>query len=407
MPSGLLEHAPWPHFDAEMIDAAAAVLRSGRVNWWTGDECRAFEQEWCEAFGTRHALAMANGSVSLEVALRALGIGPGDEVVVSPRSYVASAACVALVGAVPVFADIDPDSQNLTADTIEARITPRTRAVIPVHLNGWPCDMPAIMGVAERHGLRVIEDCAQAHGATIDGRAIGTFGHFASWSFCQDKIMTTGGEGGMLSTDDEALRRVAWSLSQHGKQWSAAMATAHAPGFRWLVERFGSNHRMTEMQAAIGRVQLRRLPAWIDARRRNASILRDALETAPTAFVPWPAPREGHVFYRVGACTRIEALAPGWSRDRIMTEIQHAGVPCFVGVCPEIYREQAFVDAGLAPASPCPNAKALGERTLAFLVHPTIDAAAMAHCADVVAGVLARAAADAAVTPGRGARSAR
>ncbi|MBM4113285.1 MAG: DegT/DnrJ/EryC1/StrS family aminotransferase [Phycisphaerae bacterium] len=367
--------APWPFFDEETIEASSRVLRSGRVNWWTGDECRAFEREWCERFGTAHALAMSNGSVSLEVALRALDVGPGDEVVVTPRSFVASAACVALVGAVPVFADIDERSQNLTAASIEAVLSPRTKAILPVHLAGWPCDMPAIMELAARRRLRVIEDCAQAHGATIDGRPVGTFGDFASWSFCQDKIMTTGGEGGLLATPDRELWRRAWSLSQHGKSWSASFEREHAPGFRWLVERFGSNHRMTEVQAAIGRVQLRRLDSWLEARRRNASALRSALAHSPALRVPWPSSREGHAFYRMNALVRTEALAAGWTRDRLLTTLEHAGVPCGVGVCPEIHRERAFVDAGFAPAAPLPVARRVGERSLAFLVHPTIDEA--------------------------------
>ncbi len=392
MAANLLHAAPWPHFDEEMVEAAARVLRSGRVNWWTGEECRRFEEEWCRRFATGHALAMANGSVSLEVALRALGLGAGHEVIVSPRSYVASATSVVLVGATPVFADIDRRSQNLTVETIAARITPRTKAIMPVHLGGWPCDMPAIMELASRRNLLVVEDCAQAHGATIDGRPIGTFGHFASWSFCQDKLMTTGGEGGLLATPDRELWRRAWSLSQHGKSWSTTFERPHEPGFRWLVEGFGSNHRMTEMQAALGRVQLRRLDGWIAARRRNAEILRSALEGSPALEVPWPSSREGHVFYRLAATVRREALAPGWSRDRLMLALEEAGVPCSVGVCPEIYRERAFTDAGLAPAARLPAAVAVGEETIAFLVHPTIDEATMRRMAAVAAETAERAA---------------
>jgi len=383
-----LDRAPWPYFDAETIEAAAQVLRSGRVNWWTGDECRSFEQEWCAAFDQRHALAMANGSVSLEVALRALDIGPGDEVIVSPRSYVASATSVVLVGATPVFADIDRDSQNLTAESINAVRTPRTRAVLPVHLAGWPCDMPAIMDLAKRRSLAVIEDCAQAHGATIDGRAVGSFGDFASWSFCQDKIMTTGGEGGMLTTADEARWQRAWSLSQHGKNWARSFASDHPPGFRWLVDGFGSNYRMTEMQAAIGRVQLHRLPQWIEARRRNAEILRAVLNASPLLRTPWPSAREGHVFYRVSTFVRRESFAAGWTRDRLMGAINDAGVPCTVGVCPEIHRERAFIEAGFVPSAPLPATAELGETALVFVVHPTIDAPTMQRCAAIVAEVL-------------------
>lgn len=377
----------WPAFTEEEVEAAARVLASNRVNYWTGEEGRAFEAEFAAWVGTRHAIALANGTVALELALRALGVGPGDEVVVTPRSFVASASCVLSVGATPVFANVDPDSGNLTAETVDAVRTPRTRAIVAVHLGGWPCDLAPLRALADRHGLWLLEDCAQAHGARYRGRSVGALGHVAAWSFCQDKIMTTAGEGGMVTTDDPALFERIWSLKDHGKGWAAVHRNDHPPGFRWLHEELGTNARMTELQAAIGRIQLLRMPAWHAARAANAAVLTEVL--APVAGEEGPlripsfrcggcpgcAPETGcaHAWYRFYAYLLPERLGAGWSRDRILEATDAAGAPCFSGSCPEIYRERAFVDRGLAPETPLPTARQLGETSLALLVHPTLS----------------------------------
>mgnify|MGYP006280067733 CR=1 FL=1 len=382
---------PWPAFTEEEADRIREVLLSGRVNYWTGEEGRRFEEEFAGRVGARHAIALANGTLALEVALRALGIGPGDEVVVTPRSFVASAACVVAVGARPVFADVDPDSQNLTAATIDAVRTARTRAVLCVHLAGLPCEMDPIRALADRHGLFVVEDCAQAHGARYRGRSVGTLGHVAAWSFCQDKIMTTGGEGGMVTTDDPALWRRAWSLKDHGKSWEAVHRDDHPPGFRWLHDAVGTNARMTELQAAIGRIQTRRLTAWVEARRRNAAMLAEGLRGVPGLRVPEVPSHTAHAWYRFYAFLRPEHLAPGWSRERILQAVQDRGVPCFSGSCPEIYLERAFADRGLVPPARLPVARALGETSLALLVHPGLEASHLSRTIEAVRAVLAEA----------------
>ncbi len=364
--------ASWPAFDDEQIAAVERVLRSGRVNYWTGEEGRAFEREYAESCGRAHGVAVANGTLALELALQVLGIGPGDEVVVTPRSFMASASCVALLGARPVFADVDRVSQNITTDTIRPVLSPRTRAIIAVHLAGWPCDMDPIMALARQHGVAVIEDCAQAHGATYRGRPVGALGDLVAFSFCQDKIITTGGEGGLLLLDDERLWQRAWAFKDHGKSYDAVHRRDHPPGFRWLHETIGSNWRLTEMQAALGRIQLRRLPAWI-AKRRSLAARLDACCSELAILRTTPPPLEiGHAYYRYYAFVRPERLTAGWSRDRIMAALTAAGVPCFTGSCPEIYREQAFAKLAVEPL---PIAAELGETSLAFLVHPTLSEA--------------------------------
>jgi dTDP-4-amino-4,6-dideoxygalactose transaminase len=364
--------SPWPHYGHDEIDAVSAVLVSGKVNYWTGEIGKNFEREFADHCNTNHAIALANGTLALELALEAAGVGPDDEVVVTPRTFIASASCVVRAGATPVFADVSPESQNMTRESVEAVLSSKTRAIIAVHHAGWPCDMDGLMALAEQHDLVVIEDCAQAHGATHKGRPVGGLGHVAAFSFCQDKIMTTGGEGGMLVTNDQSIWRRAWSIKDHGKDYDAVFNREHPPGFRWLHESFGTNMRMTEMQAAIGRLQLKKLPDWHRQRHDNARRIADALREFPCVRVPMPEEGVEHAFYRLYAFVDPDLLADGWNRDRIMSEINTRGIPCFSGSCPEIYNEKAFEAAGLRPSTPLPVAQSLGPRSLAFLVHPTL-----------------------------------
>ncbi|TKD35827.1 DegT/DnrJ/EryC1/StrS family aminotransferase [Azotobacter chroococcum] len=384
--------SPWPSFTEEEVDAVRAVLLSNRVNYWTGEQCHEFEREFAAWSGCAHAIALANGTVALDVALRALGIGPGDEVVVTPRSFFASAACIVNAGAAPVFAEVDRDSQNITAESIRAVLTPRTRALLCVHLAGWPCDMAPIMALAEERGLKVIEDCAQAHGARYRGRSVGSLGHVGAWSFCQDKIISTGGEGGMLTTDDRALWARIWSLKDHGKSWEAVHARRHPPGFRWLHESFGGNGRMTEMQAALGRIQLRRLPDWHARRLANAERIWRCARGLPGLRVPeLPADIE-HAAYKCYLFVEPQRLNDGWDRERILAEIVARGVPCFSGSCPELYLERAFEGTPWRPAERLPVARELGETSLMFLVHPTLSEAEIERTCTVLAAVMNEAA---------------
>jgi dTDP-4-amino-4,6-dideoxygalactose transaminase len=362
----------WPYFEQDEIEAASAVLRSGKVNYWTGDEGQKFEAEFAAFTGSKYAIAVANGTVALELALYALGIGPGDEVITTSRTFIASASCVVMRGARPIFADVDRDSQNITAETIRAVLTPRTKAIIVVHLAGWPCDMDPILDLAREHGLKVIEDCAQAQGATYKGRKVGSLGDVSAFSFCQDKIMTTGGEGGMLTTNDETKWERAWSFKDHGKSYKAVFHRLHPVGFRWLHESFGTNWRMTEMQAAIGRTVLPKVAHQIEKRRRNAVILTTELSSIPALRVTVPPRDVGHSYYKYYVFVRPERLRHGWDRDRIIEAIVDQGVPCFSGSCSEIYFERAFPPTW-RPKGRLPVARELGDRSLMFLVHPRLD----------------------------------
>jgi dTDP-4-amino-4,6-dideoxygalactose transaminase len=399
--------SPWPSFTDEEADAVHAVLLSNKVNYWTGTECREFEKEFAAWCGTRYAVALSNGTLALDVALKALGIGPGDEVVVTPRTFIASISCVVNAGATPVFADVEADSGNISAATIARVLTPRTKAVICVHLAGWPCDMDPIMALADSRGLKVIEDCAQAHGACYKDRSVGSIGHVGAWSFCQDKIMTTGGEGGMVTTNDEALWRAMWSYKDHGKSYEAVFERQHPPGFRWVHESFGTNWRMLEIQAAIGRIQLRRMADWTAKRTANAEAIWAACRLFAAVRVPafacdrnqcdaaCPA-QTGcvHAHYKCYVYVQPDRLAPGWSRDRIVEAITSQGVPCYQGSCSEVYLEKAFDNTGWRPAERLPVARELGETSLMFLVHSTLTSAEIDKTCSVIAQVLGDASAN-------------
>jgi dTDP-4-amino-4,6-dideoxygalactose transaminase len=377
----------WPFYEDDEIDAVTAVLRSGRVNQWTGPDVFAFEQACRARFGGGRAIALANGSVALELALRAFGIGPGDEVIVSPRSFVASASCARLVGATPLFADIDPDSGNITAETISKVLSERTRAIIPVHLAGWPADIPAIMELVRDRNVKVIEDCAQAAGAEINGDSVGSFGDAAAFSFCQDKIISTGGEGGLLAIKDDAAWEWAWSFKDHGKDFAKATAPTGRPGmFRWLHDRIGTNWRLTGPQAAIGLVQLQKLDAWRAARTRNAEIWAKALVQVPGLRVPLPVGSVfRHAFYKLYFYVESESDSEAEElRAEILRRSADSGLRVFSGSCSEIYLEQAFADL---PRIDCAVSRSLGARSLMVEVHPTLRPELLVLRASRLAGI--------------------
>lgn len=388
--------ASWPLFDDAAVEAVAEVVRSGRLTYWAGPHGRAFEREYAQLLGRSHGIAVANGTLALELALRAFRIGPGDEVIVPARTFIATASSVVAVGATPVIADIDPESGALTASTVRDVLSPRTRAVIPVHLGGWPAEMDEIVALAAGHGLVVIEDCAQAHGAAYRDRPAGSLGsHAAAFSFCQDKIISAG-EGGLLVLDDDEAYERAWSYKDHGKGLTAMAPPAAAPGagssFQWLHESFGSNWRMPETSAVLAAHGLAHLDEWVAARRANASRLQAGLADSPGLRTPSPAPHLSPAYYRVYAFVDSSSLRSGWDRDRVAAAIAAEGVPVAYGSCAEIYREGAFTAAGLGPASRLPGAAMAHESSLAFLAHPTLTLTDMDDVAAAVGKVMREAA---------------
>jgi dTDP-4-amino-4,6-dideoxygalactose transaminase len=364
--------SPWPSFTEQEIDAVSAVLRSNKVNYWTGQEGKAFEKEFALFCDSKYAVAVANGTLALDLALKVLDVKKGDEVIVTSRTFIASISSIINTGATPVFADVELNSQNISARTITDVISKNTKAIMCVHLAGWPCEMDEIMHLAGQYNLSVIEDCAQAHGTTYKGKPVGSIGHIGAWSFCQDKIMTTGGEGGMLTTNNEQLWRKAWAYKDHGKSYAAVYETEHPAGFRWLHESFGTNWRLTEMQSAIGRIQLTRMPKWQKKRTDNANRIRTTCQKYNWLIVPKVPPYIEHAYYKCYIQIDMDKLPSHYSRDKIIDAIVSKGVPCFSGSCSEVYKEKAFVKTQFKPLLPLKNAQLLGENSLMFLVHPTL-----------------------------------
>ena len=380
--------SPWPSFTEEEANAVRDVVLSNKVNYWTGQECREFEKEFAIWADSNYAIALGNGTLALDLALKALDVGVGDEVIVTPRTFLASVSSVVTAGATPIFADVDLNSQNIEAADIEKVLTPKTKAVVVVHLAGMPADMDSIMALSQKHGFFVIEDCAQAHGATYKGQSVGSIGHIGAWSFCQDKIMTTGGEGGMVTTNDEVLWRKMWSYKDHGKSYEAVYERDHKPGFRWLHESFGTNWRMTEMQAAIGRIQLTRMLDWTSKRQANAKAIDEVAKLSPLVRTVNVPDDVEHAEYKHYIFIKPEYLKDGWSRDRIVDEINANGVPCFQGSCSEVYLEKAFDNTGWRPEVRLPNAVELGETSLMLLVHPTLTPQEISKTCKILSRVL-------------------
>lgn len=387
------QFSSWPSFTQQEADAVSRVLLSNKVNYWTGTETREFEKEYANWVGTDYAIALANGTLALDLALQAMGIGAGDEVIVTPRSFIASVSTVVNAGALPVFADVEEATGNISARTIAPHITDKTKAIIAVHLAGWPCDMDEIMALAAQHNLWVIEDCAQAHGAKYKGKSVGSIGHVGAWSFCQDKIMTTGGEGGMVTTNDKTLWQKMWEYKDHGKNYDSVYNKQHPPGFRWLHDNFGTNWRMMEMQAVLGRIQLERMADWTAKRTKNAAVLREMclpyassegfLSVPDAQFHEVLGQDSVHAYYKYYVYVRPENLPADWSRDKIIRAFNEQGIPCFSGSCSEIYLEHAFDNHPSKPQQRLPVAKQLGETSLMFLAHPTLTDAEMQKVAQV------------------------
>ena len=380
--------SPWPSFTLEEADAVRKVLLSNKVNYWTGNECREFEKEFAIWSNSKYAIALGNGTLALDNALRALNIGADNEVIVTSRTYIASVTSIVNAGAIPIFADIDLNSQNITHESIKPLITSKTKAIVCVHLAGWPCEMNEIMDLANKFNLNVIEDCSQAHGAKYKGKPVGSIGNIGCWSFCQDKIMTTGGEGGMVTTNDKSLWNKMWSYKDHGKSYEAVYEKKHPDGFRWLNESFGTNWRMTEMQGVIGRIQLKRMASWRTRRITNANKIWKTVRKCKGLRVPTIPKYIEHAAYKCYVFVELMELKIGWSRDKVIKEINLLGVPCQSGSCPEVYLEKAFDNTGFRPKERSANAEELGKTSLMFLVHPTLTKDEIQRTCDVITTVM-------------------
>ena len=371
-----------PFYSNKSIQKIGPLLKSGKVNYWSGNECKKFEQEFSNYLGNKYSLAVSNGSVALEMALKALSFNKRDKIIVSPRSFIMSASCTLSVGLKPVFADVD-DNGNLSIEGIKKVYSKNVRAIILVHLNGLSCDLDPIMKFAKKNKIFLIEDCSQAHGAIYKGKKVGTFGDISTWSFCQDKIISTGGEGGMISTNNKKLWLKCWSLKDHGKNYNSCFVKKHKIGFKWLHDNLGSNYRMTEMQALLGREQLKILDKQIKKRNIIANLylngLKDYYEKYNILKKPdfeyktsyWMGSKKTrnkntHAFYRLNLYINKDKI----EQLKLIEQFNKKKINCGIGSCPEIYREKIFKNLNFYPKKRLSNAKLLGEISIVFPINP-------------------------------------
>ena len=383
----------WPYYEKDEITKAISVLNSGKVNYWTGVETKNFEKEFAKLISTEYALALSNGSLALSCAYLSLNFKKKDEIITSPRTFIATSSSAVLLGLKPIFADVDINSGCITAETIEPHINKNTKAISVVHISGWPADMQEICELANKYKLLIIEDCSQAHGAEIlfknKFQPVGSFGDIATWSFCQDKIISTGGEGGMITTNDLEIYKKVWSFKDHGKNFNSLnISNRRSVGYQWIHDNLGSNFRLTEFQSAIGRLQIKKLSTWNKLRTRNALILFEILKNINGLRIPLPPKEKKHAWYKFNCYLNLSFLKNDWSRDRIIYEIIQKGYPAFHGGCSEIYLEKCFKDLGLSLEKSLPNAKELGETNLMFLVHPNISLDEMTRYAECVYSII-------------------
>tara|TARA_Y100000739_G_scaffold227161_1_gene236094 strand:- start:10061 stop:11230 length:1170 start_codon:yes stop_codon:yes gene_type:complete len=378
----------WPHYSQEEIKKVNEILISGNVNYWTGDEGKFFEKEFSNFCLTNYAITLANGSLALSAAYLALGVTNKAELITTPRTFIATSSSAYLLKAKPVFADVDINSGCITAEFIEPLISKHTKAICVVHIGGWPCDMESICDLAKKYGIYVIEDCSQAHGAQINGKSVGSFGDVSIWSFCQDKIISTGGEGGMLTTNSKDIYEKVWSFRDHGKTKNLMQVKNKSNEFRFIHENFGSNFRLTEIQSAIGRIQLRNISKINKIRTKNAEILLETLSQIECVRIPLPEKKFKHGWYKFYCYLNIDNLKEGWNREKIIKEINKAGYPAFSGGCSEIYLENCFLKNNISPNKRLKNAKLLGETSLMFVVHNTITIPKMKEYAEFIGRIL-------------------
>ncbi len=333
----------WPQFDENAIKAVEAVLRSGKVNYWTGKRGMEFEKQFAEWQGSRYAISVATGTAALHVALTSLGIGPGDEVIVPSYTFIASSFSIVQAGAIPRFADVNLEDHCLSVESAEKLVTKRTKAIMPVHLYGNVCDMGQILAFAKRHNLYVIEDNAEAFGGAYKGKKTGTLGHMAGCSFCQNKTFTTGGEGGMVTTDDEELAWKARSFRDHGYDVKQRLSLLELEQkLPYIHNMVGWNYRMTEMQSAIGLAELARMDTWnMPRRRRNAQILVNALKTSRRIeHFPVDTPERQNGWYVLAFSLEVENMK--CDLKQFVAAVAAEGAPVWKVFWPQCHTERAF-----------------------------------------------------------------
>ena len=394
----------WPFFAQDEIDAAIAPLRLGKVNYWTGKRGMEFEAKWAEWIGAKMAISCTNGTAALQIAISSLGIGPGDEMIVPSYSFIASSFAIVQAGAIPVFADVT-DDHTIDPKSIEVHIGPRTKGIVVVHLYGVVADMGPILDIARKHRLKVVEDCAQCVGGEYKGIKVGLVGDAGCFSFCQSKHFTTGGEGGMVVTNDEELGWECRSFRDHGYDVKSRLnLLALEEKLNYIHNRVGFNFRMTEIQSVIGINELKRLDSWNLARRFKFARMYDEAFAGLFGIkkLPFNSKDRKNAYWWYPIILDIDRLDV--TAERFVKALGAENVPCYGIQWPEAYEEQAYrklngfgtakfpflskeytdPDSVRYGEAPCPNAKRLRDVTFSVFLHPTWETE---HIERVIAGV--------------------
>ncbi len=389
----------WPSFSEESIAKVVEPLKSGQVNYWTGSVGTKFEEEWAKWIGAKYAISTSNGTSALHTAVASLGIGPGDEIICPSYSFIASSFCILQAGALPVFADVN-DDHTIDPNDIESNITEKTKAIIVVHLYGIIADMDPIMAIARKHNLKVIEDCAQCFGGVYKGKKAGTVGDVGCFSFCQSKHFTTGGEGGMVITDDEDLAWECRSFRDHGYDVKQRLNLLEMEGkLMYIHKRVGFNYRMTEMQSQIGLCELARFDSWnLKNRLRNGKMLIEGLKDNPAVLkTPYDSEERQNAFWWAPFVLDIDKL--NCTTKEFIKAVEAEGVPVYGVLWPEMYKEKAYVEQnGFGSLQypfkdpnanqidytqvDCKKAQWVGERTMSFFTHPVYEEKHIQMCID-------------------------
>lgn len=366
----MIPKSKWPNYDVNILTKITTLLQSGKTNYLVGKEGLLFEKNFSKFYKIKYANAVANASLGLELSLLSLNLNKGDEVIVTPRSYHSSVSCVIRAGLTPVFADIDRQTMNICPKSIRKNISKKTKAIICVHLYGMPCKMNDIIKLSKEYKIKVIEDCSQAHGSKIGRKYVGSFGDISVFSYCQDKIISTGGEGGMIATNNKKLNDKIWSLKEIGKNKDKFIKiNSLSNNFPYVHDTIGTNARITEIQSCIGNYQLKKLKNYIRVRNENAKIFFNKLKNCKYLIIPNHNSQIIHSYYRYTVIINNKKL----SRSILMKNLKKKGVTCTVGGCPTIYNERYFVKNFNINKKNYPNAEYLKNRTLSFLVDQTIN----------------------------------
>jgi perosamine synthetase len=367
----------WPQLGEAEARAAADVLSANELSQNSGNQVAAFESAYAEWHSVKHAVAVNNGTSAIHLALAAIGVGPGDEVLVPAYTFVGSAAPVVYLGATPVFADVDADTFCLDPADVRSKITSRTKAIVAVHLNGYPAPLAELSDLARRHGLKLIEDAAQGHGAEFDGRPVGTIGDIGCFSFWQDKTMTTGGEGGAVVTADDEIASAVRVLRDHGLQPAGPGLFHHAV--------LGYNYRLTSAQAAVGSVQLTRLDDFVAARRRNGALLDEGLASIPGLALPRTVPAGAPAPWKYTMRLTVDPQVLDVST--LVSALRKEGIPAAPRYPIPLTRQPIF--AGNPSNGTCPVSALCASTAFCLPVHPAVTPEDVRDCVDAVAKVFA------------------